>query len=460
MINIDSFWNDAKSELSKVLNSISFDVWIDKLEPVCFVKNSLILSTISNMSKKTIENQYLKTIKKTVTSLNPMITNVEIILDTDKDEYIKKQDSFIEDEGLIVKGQSDDDLESMKFLERYTFDNFVKGKSNEFALEAAKAICDDLGGKYNPLFIYSSAGLGKTHLLHAIGNHISKTNQRAKILYVNSETFINELINSIRSSNENKNSTHFSNDFREKYRKVDLLMIDDIQFISGKEGSQEAFFHIFNDLYQNQKQIVLTADCSPSDLQKLNDRLRTRFSWGLTVDIQPPNMETKIAILKNKAVREKFNLSDDVAVYIAEKSTSNIREMEGLLNKIIFYSSLTNHTVDTVDIAKEALSDFIEDKKEKIEESDIISAVCNYFNITNQDITGSSRTKSIVEPRMIAMYLMDNMLGVPLVSIGKIFGGRDHTTVMHARDKITEEIKKNPRMRIIVTDIKNSLLNK
>ena len=457
MINIDDFWKEAKFELSKELNSISYDVWIDKLEPVCFVKNSLILSTYSHSAKKTIDNKYLDTIKSVITKLNPLILGVEIIIDTDKDSYLQKQDSFIEDEGLIVKNDQADEPNSPKFLERYTFENFVRGRSNELALEAAKAVCDDLGGKYNPLFIYSSAGLGKTHLLHAIGNHLKKTNPRIKIIYTDSNTFINEIIYSIRTAKDNVNST---NEIREKYRNTDILMIDDIQFVSGKEGTQEAFFNIFNDLYQNKKQIVLTADCAPNNLQKLSDRLRTRFSWGLIADIQPPNTETRIAILKNYAAREKFSLSDEVAEYIADKSTTNIREMEGLLNKIIFYSSLTNRVVDTIDLAKEALCDFIEDKKETIEESDILSAVCTYFNITNQQITGKSKTKDIVEPRMIAMYLMSDMLGVPLVSIGKIFGGRDHTTVMHARDKITEEIKQNTRMRIIISDIKNSLRNR
>lgn len=457
MINIDDFWKDAKSELSKELNSISYDVWIDKLEPVCFVKNSLILSTYSHSAKKTIDSKYLDTIKSVITKLNPLILGVEIIIDTEKDAYLQKQDSFIEDEGLIVKNDQSDEPNAPKFLERYTFENFVRGRSNELALEAAKAICDDLGGKYNPLFIYSSAGLGKTHLLHAIGNHLKKTNPRARIIYTDSNTFINEIIYSIRTAKDNVNST---NEIREKYRNTDILMIDDIQFVSGKEGTQEAFFNIFNDLYQNKKQIVLTADCPPNSLQKLSDRLRTRFSWGLIADIQPPNTETRIAILKNYAAREKFTLSDEVAEYIAEKSTTNIREMEGLLNKIIFYSSLTNRVVNTIDLAKEALCDFIEDKKETIEESDILSAVCTYFNVTNQQITGKSKTKDVVEPRMIAMYLMSDMLGVPLVSIGKIFGGRDHTTVMHARDKITEEMKQNTRMRIIISDIKNSLRNR
>ena len=415
------------------------------------------MSTYSHSAKKTIDNKYLDTIKSVITKLNPLILGVEIIIDTDKDSYLQKQDSFIEDEGLIVKNDQADEPNSPKFLERYTFENFVRGRSNELALEAAKAVCDDLGGKYNPLFIYSSAGLGKTHLLHAIGNHLKKTNPRIKIIYTDSNTFINEIIYSIRTAKDNVNST---NEIREKYRNTDILMIDDIQFVSGKEGTQEAFFNIFNDLYQNKKQIVLTADCAPNNLQKLSDRLRTRFSWGLIADIQPPNTETRIAILKNYAAREKFSLSDEVAEYIADKSTTNIREMEGLLNKIIFYSSLTNRVVDTIDLAKEALCDFIEDKKETIEESDILSAVCTYFNITNQQITGKSKTKDIVEPRMIAMYLMSDMLGVPLVSIGKIFGGRDHTTVMHARDKITEEIKQNTRMRIIISDIKNSLRNR
>ncbi|MDD4839740.1 MAG: chromosomal replication initiator protein DnaA [Clostridia bacterium] len=458
MIDINAFWNDAKSVLSTQIQTISYEVWIDKLEPVCFVNGALILSTLSAASKKTIEQRYLDLTKEVVSNLNPSIQNVEIIMDVQREQYLKKQDSFIEDEGFVVKEQPVlSTSNTSAFLEKYTFDHFVQGKGNEFALAAAKAVAENPGGKYNPLFIYSSVGLGKTHLLHAIGNYIKKNSPRTKVLYVNSESFINELIDVIRRSSENK---ELNSKFREKYRSVDVLMIDDIQFLAGKEGTQEAFFHTFNDLYQNNKQIILTSDRSPKDLQKLEERLRTRFSWGLTVDISFPDMETRIAILKSKAAQEKFNLSNDVASFIAENSTSNIRDMEGFLNKIIFFSSLTGHPVTTREIAKEALSDFIEEKKESFDASSIVATTCKYFNITSAEIIGKKKTKNIVEPRMIAIYLITEMLDLPLVTIGQIFGGRDHTTIIHARNKISEDVKNDTRIKIIVSDIKNMILNR
>ena len=255
-------------------------------------------------------------------------------------------------------------------------------------------------------------------------------------------------------------SNEESNRFREKYRACDVLMIDDIQFISGRDATQESFFHIFNDLYQANKQIIITADCAPKDLSALEERLRTRFSWGLSVDIQPPDMETRVAILKMKASHEKFMLSDEVAEFIAENATTNIRDMEGLLNKIIFFSSLANRVIDTRELAYEALSDFIEEKKDTLDAETIISAVCKYFGITTADIFSKKKTKNIVEPRMIAIYLITELLSMTLVSIGQIFGGRDYTTVIHARDKISEEIKTNHRIKIIVADLKNMLLNR
>lgn len=237
-------------------------------------------------------------------------------------------------------------------------------------------------------------------------------------------------------------------------------MVDDVQFLIGKEATQEAFFHIFNDLYQDNKQIILTSDRAPKDLTTLSDRLRTRFGCGLTVDIQVPDMETRVAILKTKAAQSKFMLSDEVAEFIAEKSPSNIREMEGLLNKIIFFSSLTNNVITTKELAYEALSEFIEDKGETIDASDIIDAVCKYFKISTADIISKKKTKSIVEPRMIAIYLITELLPTPLVQIGEMFGGRDHTTIIHARDKISDEIKTNPRIKITVADIRNMILNR
>lgn len=237
-------------------------------------------------------------------------------------------------------------------------------------------------------------------------------------------------------------------------------MIDDIQFLKGKDSMQEAFFHIFNDLYQANKQIIITSDKSPKDLPDLEERLRTRFSWGLSVDIQPPDMETRIAILKMKASHEKFMLSDEVAEFIAETSTTNIRDMEGLLNRIIFFSSLANKVINTKELAYDALQDFIEEKKEALDAETIVSTVCRYFNISTADLFSKKKTKNIVEPRMIAIYLITDMLSMPLISIGQLFGGRDHTTVIHARDKISEELKSNTRIKIIVGDLKNMLMNR
>lgn len=458
MIGKEEFWDDVKNELSKTMQTISYEIWIEKLEPVCFVDSTFVLAANTAMAKKTIDRSYLDQIREVVNSLDSFVTDVEIIVKDQEGEYLEKQSVSLPDKGLIVDEKYSHKNKGEKaspFLEKYTFETFVQGKSNEYALAAAKTVAENPGGKYNPLFIYSGVGLGKTHLLHAIGNYLRKKSPKTKVVYANCETMINELISVIRGGNNED-----SNRFREKYRACDVLMIDDIQFLSGKEATQEAFFHIFNDLYQSNKQIIITSDRAPKDLPTLEDRLRTRFSWGLSVDIQPPNMETRVAILKMKAAHENFKLSDEVAEFIAENATTNIREMEGLLNKIIFFSSLANRIIDTKELAYDALQDFIDEKKETLDAEDIVSTVCRYFNITTSDIFSKKKTKNIVEPRMIAIYLITDLLSMPLISIGQLFGGRDHTTVIHARDKIGEEIKTNPRIKIIVADLKNMLLNR
>lgn len=456
MINIEEFWQDAKNELSISMQTISYEVWIDKLEPVCFKDDAIVLCSSTANAKRTIDTRYRDTIKEIVSSLNSAISNVIIITPDKKTEYLNNQTEFIKDQGFVTNEPPRPAVSKKSpFLEKYTFDSFVQGKSNEYALAACRTVAENPGGKYNPLFIYSGVGLGKTHLLHAIGNYIFKNNKSASVLYVNTETLVSELINVIRNKSNEEN-----NRFREKYRSCDVLMIDDVQFLIGKEATQEAFFHIFNDLYQDNKQIILTSDRAPKDLTTLEDRLRTRFGWGLTVDIQVPDMETRVAILKTKALQSNFDLADEVAEFIAEKSTSNIREMEGLLNRIIFFSSLTNRIINTRDMAYDALVDFIEDKNDTIDASDVVDAVCKYFKISAADICSKKKTKNIVEPRMIAIYLITDLLPMPLVQIGELFGGRDHTTVIHARDKISEEIKTNPRIKITVADIKNILLNR
>ncbi|MDE6060631.1 MAG: chromosomal replication initiator protein DnaA [Clostridia bacterium] len=455
MINVEDFWSDCKDALSTSFQTIVYEVWIEKLKPVCFVDNNFVLSTIAMQAKRTIESKYLDRIKDIVVSKNSSISDVIIILESQVNEYLEKQTELQKIDTPAEAQQSSRATKKNQFLDKYTFDTFIEGKSNAYALAACRTVAENPGTKFNPLFIYSGVGLGKTHLLHAIGNLIYKQAPKSNVVYVSAETLVNELISVIRSQ-----STEDNNNFREKYRSCDLLMIDDIQFIIGKEATQEAFFHIFNDLYHANKQIILTSDRSPKDLTTLEDRLRTRFSWGLTVDIQAPDMETRVAILKNKAAQLRFALSDDVAEFIAENSTSNIREMEGLLNKIVFFSSLSNSVITTRELAKEALSDFIDDKKDTIDTSDIVGAVCKYYKISTDDIFSKKKTKNLVEPRMVAIYLITELLPTPLVQIGEIFGGRDHTTIIHARDKITDEIKTNPRIRITVADIKNMLLNR
>ncbi len=455
MINIEKFWSDAKYELSKSIQAIYYEVWIEALEPVCFVDNTIVLSTVAASAKRTIDHKYLEIIKEVVSSLNSSITDVLVILPSQKEEYINKQTDSLVSPQSEKRPMADTQKTKSPFLDKYTFDTFIEGKSNAYALAACKTVADTPGQKYNPLFIYSGVGLGKTHLLHAIGNLICKDRSNLSVLYVSAETLVTELISVIRTKSNEEN-----NKFREKYRSCDVLMIDDIQFLIGKDATQEAFFHIFNDLYQTNKQIIITSDRSPKELTTLEDRLRTRFSWGLTVDIQPPDMETRVAILKNKAAQAKFQLSDEVADYIAENATSNIREMEGLLNKIVFFSSLTNNVINTRELAAEALSDFIEDKDGAIDASDIIGAVCKFYKISTDDLFSKKKTKNLVEPRMIAIYLITDLLPMPLAQIGEIFGGRDHTTIIHARDKITDEIKTNTRIKITVADIKNMLLNR
>lgn len=457
MIGKEEFWLDAKNELSKIMQTISYDVWIDKLEPLCFIDDTFVLVTLTASSKRTIDERYLDTITGVVSSLNKSVSKVEVITPDKKQEYLQKQTDFLPGGGIIVdnKKKTAEVKTKNPFVDRYTFENFVMGKSNTYALMAAKTVAENAGGKYNPLFIYSGVGLGKTHLLHAIGNYLRNQSPKTKVVYVNSEQMVSEFVQmSMKRSNTE------SNQFREKYRSCDVLMVDDVQFLAKREQTQEALFHIFNDLYQANKQIILTSDRSPKELVTLEERLRTRFAWGLTVDINVPDTETRIAILRTKAAQEKFRLSDEVATFIAENCTSNIREMEGLLNKIIFFSSLTNHVIDTTEMAREALQDFIEEKKDTLDASDIIDTVCKYFNIAKSDIFSKKKTKNIVEPRMIAIYLITEMLGLPLVTIGQMFGGRDHTTIIHARDKISEMIKTDKRMKIVVADIKNMILNR
>jgi len=321
---------------------------------------------------------------------------------------------------------------------RYTFETFVVGSSNQFAQAACQAVAELPSKAYNPLFIYGGVGLGKTHLLHAVGHQSVKLFPAMAVVYLSSERFTNELINAIRYDR--------TAEFRGRYRTIDLLLIDDIQFISGKERTQEEFFHTFNDLYESRKQIIVSSDSPPKDIPEIEERLRSRFEWGLIADIQPPDFETRVAILKRKGEMERVRLADDVAFMIASRIKSNIRELEGSLTRMIAFCALTGREM-TIDLAQEVLSDLWGDQEKVITMEHIQRKVCESFGIKVSDLKAKNRTKAIAFPRQIAMYLARQLTHASLSEVGRSFGGKDHTTVLHAVDKIQTLMQEDPKLR-------------
>ncbi len=333
---------------------------------------------------------------------------------------------------------------------RYTFDSFVVGSSNRFAHAAAFAVAQSPATAYNPLFLYSGVGLGKTHLMHAVGHALLQRNPDARVLYITSENFVNELITSIQ--------TNRTTDFRNRFRSVDLLMVDDIQFIAGKESMQEEFFHTFNALYESGKQIILSSDKQPKEIPTLEERLRSRFEWGLIADIAKPDLETRIAILRRKAEQEKVHVPEEVNVFIASKIESNIRELEGSLNRVLAKSRLGGQPL-SLELAQEALSEMLSVKDPRRITIDLITAVvAEYYNVTMDDIKSKKRNREISVPRQTAMYLCRELNGASLPRIGQEFGGRDHTTVMHAVEKLENDISHDPEVRRTVEDLKKRIL--
>ena len=356
-------------------------------------------------------------------------------------------------EEVSPKAQSQDArCEEAHLNPKYTFDTFVVGSNNKFAQAAALAVAESPGDTYNPLFIYGGAGLGKTHLMHSIAHFIIDHDENSKVLYVTSEEFTNELIETIRNGNNSAMTK-----FREKYRNIDVLLVDDIQFIIGKESTQEEFFDTFNTLHGANKQIILSSDRPPIDMDILEDRIRSRFEWGLLADIQSPDYETRIAILRKKQELDGYSVSDDVIEYIASNIKSNIRELEGALNKIIAYANLEKREIN-IDLAEQVLRDIISPNEKKVITPEfIIDTVADHFDITPSDIVGSKRSSKIVFPRQIAMYLCREMLDAPLTGIGKMMGDRDHTTVMHGIEKIEKEMSAKDSVRNTVDILKKKI---
>jgi len=441
-------WGKVLKKIQNEVTAVTFDLWINTLTPIQYANDELILMAPSVTAKNQVNQPGI--FEKITNCVRQEFTPYTFIRVTEHQEY---EESVRRHEEEIEKIMNNTQSMKSKFNKKYTFENFVVGKSNQVVCAAMQGVAEHPSMRFNPLFIYGGAGLGKTHLLHAVGNYLSEHNPELNVLYVTCEKFTNDFVESIRNGKEKSNL-----DFREKYRNVDVLMIDDIQFISNKTGIQEEFFHTFNDLYQNNKQIIIASDKSPKDMSALEERLRSRFSSGLIQDIQEPDYETKVAIIKKKCSQEGYLVDEDVVDFIAEKTGKNVREMEGILSKVVFYSSLLGKSHASMEDAHEALKDYGETERTDLDAEKIISTVCDFFKVTKEELIGKKKNKEIVEPRQLCIYLINEMLNIPLTAIGAIFGGRDHTTIMHARDKINGQVKVNPHIRTLVNDIKSQLL--
>ncbi len=441
-IDKDELLTKAKELLKDEVTPISFNTWFKNLEIQSISNDHIVFSAVSEFQKDMIENKYNSLLLNTLSYItNKNWTFSVVDLSATEEENIE----IISDKKPnISESELESNHSSLKF--EYTFDTFVVGNSNRFAHAASLAVGNSPGNSYNPLFLYGGVGLGKTHLMHAIGNRVLEDNHNSNVLYVTSEKFTNQLINAIK---DNKNEM-----FRNKYRNVDVLLIDDIQFIAGKERVQEEFFHTFNTLYEDRKQIVISSDKPPRDIPFLEDRLKSRFEWGLLADISCPDYETRLAILRKKAQDAKIVIDDDILANIANKVDSNIRELEGVFNKIVARASLI-HSPITREFAENIINEFKAESEKVISSEFIKETVGKYFSIDPNDLSGNKRSAEIAFPRQIAMYLCREVANMSFPKIGVDFGNRDHSTVMHAYKKIQKEVKEKNNTKLIVESVKN-----
>lgn len=454
MLKLNQIWSNILLEAESKVTTLTYDLYINTLQPVGIYHDRLVLLTENRALKNIVDRNYKEIIKKCTVKVFPSIIDVEIITEDDVPNLGKVEKEV----DIPVSNSYVADVENNAcFVSQYTFENFVVGKSNEYAEAVARAVAETPGSKYNPVFLWGGVGLGKTHLMHAIGNYIQRNHPEKKIMYVTCDQFVNEFIESI----HNNTDPNAMKNFRAKYRKLDVLMMDDVQFLANKEGTQEEMFHTFNELYLADKQIILSSDRPPKEI-KIEERLKTRFATGVIADIQPPNLETRIAILQKKCGAKGYNVNVKVLELIAERITSNIREMEGMLNRIVSYSTLVGGDPNDLAIVNDALKDYADSTQDVITIEHIVQATCEYFRVKKEDLIGKKKNKEIVVPRQICVYLICDILGqsMPLVSIGEYFGGRDHTTIIHARDKISEECKTNDVTAAQVKDIRDKIYNR
>ncbi|ANU21825.1 chromosomal replication initiator protein DnaA [Planococcus donghaensis] len=445
MEHLDELWSSVLAQVETKISKPSFETWLKSTKLLSYQDDTVTISAPNSFARDWLENHYVHLITGILSDTTGDDMMIKFVVPKDQD-----MDDFQLPAPRVKPGQD----QQHEFLPgmlnpKYTFDTFVIGSGNRFAHAASLAVAEAPAKAYNPLFIYGGVGLGKTHLMHAIGHYVLEHNPNAKVVYLSSEKFTNEFINSIR---DNK-----TGEFRDKYRSVDILLIDDIQFLAGKEQTQEEFFHTFNTLHEESKQIIISSDRPPKEIPTLEDRLRSRFEWGLITDITPPDLETRIAILRKKAKADGLDIPNDVMTYIANSIDSNIRELEGALIRVVAYSSLINRDM-SAELASEALKDIMPNSKPKIITIlDIQNAVGEQFNVKLEDFKTKRRTKDIAYPRQVAMYLSREMTDFSLPKIGEEFGGRDHTTVIHAHDKISKMLTDNQQLQQDVKDIKSAL---
>lgn len=437
MENISELWSKALGEIEKKISKPSYETWLKSTKAHTIKGDTLTITAPNEFARDWLESRYLHLIADTIYQLTGEEFLIKFIIPQNQ-----RDDEFVPNSPIKQINNNNDEqneIPQSMLNPKYTFDTFVIGSGNRFAHAASLAVAEAPAKAYNPLFIYGGVGLGKTHLMHAIGHYVMNHNPSAKIVYLSSEKFTNEFINSIR---DNK-----AVDFRNKYRSVDVLLIDDIQFLAGKESTQEEFFHTFNTLHEESKQIIISSDRPPKEIPTLEDRLRSRFEWGLITDITPPDLETRIAILRKKARAEGLDIPNEVMLYIANQIDSNIRELEGALIRVVAYSSLINKDINA-DLAAEALKDIIPNSKPKmIAISDIQRIVGQEFQVKLEDFKAKKRTKSVAFPRQIAMYLSRELTDSSLPKIGEEFGGRDHTTVIHAHEKISKMLQSDEQLQ-------------
>ena len=428
-------WDKVKSLMENGMTAVSIDTWFGDIEAVALEDTRLVLCVPTDFKRNIIRTRFQPAVEQALRDLFSFDVDVALLLPEERDAYAARRSAPAGPDGDA---------------ERYTFERFVVGSTNRFAFTAARKVAEEPGGAYNPLFIYGQSGLGKTHLLHAIANRVRRDRPGCRILYVQSEDFVNEFIDHLRHGKDMQG-------FRDKYRQVDLFLMDDVQFIAGKDSSEEELFHTFNTLYEQKKQIVFTSDRPPHEMLRLEQRLRTRFEQGLPADIQPPDYETRVALLKNKAVERGISLPDTVLSYVAENITSNVRQIEGVVNKIMAFQELMGEEVD-VETTVRAVRDILRAKENFLPSAEtIIQEVARFYELDSAAIRGQGQNKEIANARNVAMYIIREMTQLSLAEIGQKFGGRHHTTVLNSINRVDKQMRDQPEMSEIIRDITNAV---